>query len=341
MMVDADVGRPEGRDGDASAFVTGIGGQDGSYLAERLLADGLEVHALALTADGPPEHCPPEVRGPPGRPDRRRPRPRAVLDVAPDEVYNLAAHQLGGPVLGRARPHRPRQRPRAPPGCSSRRWPCRRSAAARCGSSRPPAPRSSASPPPARRTSPRRSARSTRTAPPRPSPTSPSASTGSAACTPSASILYNHESPRRPAQFVTRQDHLDRRRDRPRPAPTAWSSATSTPGATGAGRPTTSTPWSGPPAPSAPTTTSSPPARATRCATSSPPPSPAPGIADWEPLLASDPALFRPADADRPRRRRHQGPPRARLGADGRLRRDRRPDGRRRPRLDAPQSEPC
>ena len=29
------------------AFVTGISGQDGSYLAERLLAEGVEVHALA------------------------------------------------------------------------------------------------------------------------------------------------------------------------------------------------------------------------------------------------------------------------------------------------------
>ena len=29
------------------AFVTGVGGQDGSYLAERLLAEGVEVHALA------------------------------------------------------------------------------------------------------------------------------------------------------------------------------------------------------------------------------------------------------------------------------------------------------
>ena len=28
-------------------FVTGIGGQDGGYLAERLLAEGAEVHALA------------------------------------------------------------------------------------------------------------------------------------------------------------------------------------------------------------------------------------------------------------------------------------------------------
>ena len=36
------------------AFVTGIGGQDGSYLAERLVADGLEVHALASTPTAPP-----------------------------------------------------------------------------------------------------------------------------------------------------------------------------------------------------------------------------------------------------------------------------------------------
>jgi len=28
------------------AFVTGVGGQDGGYLAERLLTDGVEVHAL-------------------------------------------------------------------------------------------------------------------------------------------------------------------------------------------------------------------------------------------------------------------------------------------------------
>ena len=34
-----------------SALVTGIGGQDGSYLAERLLADGVEVHALVLESE--------------------------------------------------------------------------------------------------------------------------------------------------------------------------------------------------------------------------------------------------------------------------------------------------
>ena len=33
------------------AFITGIGGQDGSYLAEQLLADGAEVHALAHVDD--------------------------------------------------------------------------------------------------------------------------------------------------------------------------------------------------------------------------------------------------------------------------------------------------
>ena len=39
------------------AFVTGISGQDGSYLAERLLAEGVEVHALA-SADEPRPRCP-------------------------------------------------------------------------------------------------------------------------------------------------------------------------------------------------------------------------------------------------------------------------------------------
>lgn len=73
------------------AFITGIGGQDGTYLAERLLADGLEVHALALDADGHPAHCPEAVvlhRGDLADVDGTR---RLLLDVAPGEVYNLAA----------------------------------------------------------------------------------------------------------------------------------------------------------------------------------------------------------------------------------------------------------
>jgi GDPmannose 4,6-dehydratase len=73
------------------AFVTGIGGQDGSYLAERLLADGFEVHALTFEADGPPAHCPEGVvlhRG--DLTDLAAVR-SLVLDVDPHEVYNLAA----------------------------------------------------------------------------------------------------------------------------------------------------------------------------------------------------------------------------------------------------------
>ena len=37
------------------AFITGISGQDGSYLAERLLAEGVEVHALANVHEALPD----------------------------------------------------------------------------------------------------------------------------------------------------------------------------------------------------------------------------------------------------------------------------------------------
>jgi GDPmannose 4,6-dehydratase len=73
------------------AFVTGIGGQDGSYLAERLLADGLEVHALALRSDGLPEHCPAEVVLHTGDLTDLDGVRALLLDVDPHEVYNLAA----------------------------------------------------------------------------------------------------------------------------------------------------------------------------------------------------------------------------------------------------------
>jgi GDPmannose 4,6-dehydratase len=71
------------------AFVTGVGGQDGSYLAERLLADGVEVHALALESDPLPQIPGVEVHaGDLTRVDEVR---ALLLDLAPDEVYNLAA----------------------------------------------------------------------------------------------------------------------------------------------------------------------------------------------------------------------------------------------------------
>ncbi|GAB3018380.1 GDP-mannose 4,6-dehydratase [Nocardioides flavus (ex Wang et al. 2016)] len=74
-----------------AALVTGIGGQDGTYLAERLVAEGLEVHALVLEADGHPDHCPDEVVLHTGDLADVEATRRLVADIAPREVYNLAA----------------------------------------------------------------------------------------------------------------------------------------------------------------------------------------------------------------------------------------------------------
>ena len=73
------------------ALVTGVGGQDGSYLAERLLADGTEVHALVLHDDAQAQHCPADVQLHVGDLADVSSTRRLVLDLAPDEVYNLAA----------------------------------------------------------------------------------------------------------------------------------------------------------------------------------------------------------------------------------------------------------
>src|SRR3954452_7500953 len=71
------------------AFITGISGQDGSYLAERLLAEGVEVHALAHALEPPPEAPGVELhRGDLTDSDEVR---ALLVDLAPDEVYNLAA----------------------------------------------------------------------------------------------------------------------------------------------------------------------------------------------------------------------------------------------------------
>src|SRR5205085_2097366 len=81
-------------------LITGIGGQDGGYLAEQLLADGQPVWGM--------------VRGPEGL-ARARALPwlagaeliegdladsgslrRVLEEVAPDEIYNLAAQSIPG-----------------------------------------------------------------------------------------------------------------------------------------------------------------------------------------------------------------------------------------------------
>jgi GDPmannose 4,6-dehydratase len=70
----------------ARALITGIGGQDGSYLAEQLLADG---HEVAGTVLGSPDDYPAL--------DGVRERIRfvdgagALAEVEPDELYHLAA----------------------------------------------------------------------------------------------------------------------------------------------------------------------------------------------------------------------------------------------------------
>jgi GDPmannose 4,6-dehydratase len=71
------------------AFVTGISGQDGGYLAERLLAEGVEVHALAHALEPLPDVPGVELhRGDLTAVDEVR---ALLVDLAPDEVYNLAA----------------------------------------------------------------------------------------------------------------------------------------------------------------------------------------------------------------------------------------------------------
>jgi GDPmannose 4,6-dehydratase len=71
------------------AFVTGIGGQDGSYLAERLLGEGVEVHGLAHADEPPPDR--PGVELHTGDVTRVEEVRSLLLELAPDEIYNLAA----------------------------------------------------------------------------------------------------------------------------------------------------------------------------------------------------------------------------------------------------------
>ncbi|WP_426245971.1 GDP-mannose 4,6-dehydratase [Nocardioides sp. LHG3406-4] len=71
------------------AFVTGIGGQDGGYLADALLARGVEVHGLVRGAG--PAFVHPDVTLHAGDLTDADAVRGLLLDLAPDEVYNLAA----------------------------------------------------------------------------------------------------------------------------------------------------------------------------------------------------------------------------------------------------------
>jgi GDPmannose 4,6-dehydratase len=71
----------------ARALITGITGQDGSYLCEQLLAAGYEVVGLVRTGSRGPAGVA-SLEGDLGDPASLR---AAVLEAAPDELYHLAA----------------------------------------------------------------------------------------------------------------------------------------------------------------------------------------------------------------------------------------------------------
>ena len=74
------------------AFVTGITGQDGSYLLERLLADGVEVHGMVRAVENLPSQVSealPQIELHVGDLADGRRLAALVREVAPDVVYNL------------------------------------------------------------------------------------------------------------------------------------------------------------------------------------------------------------------------------------------------------------
>ena len=82
------------------ALITGITGQDGSYLAELLLGKGYEVHGLVRRSStwgiDRIEHIAGELDLIDGDMSDQASLLDAVADAAPDEVYNLAAQSFVG-----------------------------------------------------------------------------------------------------------------------------------------------------------------------------------------------------------------------------------------------------
>jgi len=77
------------------AFITGINGQDGSYLAELLIKEGYEVHGLIRRTSEPLmskiAHLEKEITLHHGDMSDGSSLNRIIHDVQPDEIYNLAA----------------------------------------------------------------------------------------------------------------------------------------------------------------------------------------------------------------------------------------------------------
>lgn len=70
-------------------LVTGATGQDGSYLVERLLSEGAEVHALVRAGDGAASQLPGELTFHTGDLGVGSALEELVAAVQPDEIYNL------------------------------------------------------------------------------------------------------------------------------------------------------------------------------------------------------------------------------------------------------------
>lgn len=82
------------------ALILGVLGQDGSYLAEQLVADGYEVHGMTRR----PRRAPYGVRLHPGDLLEQASVEAVLRAVQPDEVYNLAAITAPGSGWGQHQP---------------------------------------------------------------------------------------------------------------------------------------------------------------------------------------------------------------------------------------------
>src|SRR3954466_11127663 len=82
------------------ALITGIGGQDGSYLAELLLSKGYEVHGMMRRGSTSSldriAHIASDVAMHAPALHDADPLNRAIRDSRPDEVYNLAGTSFVG-----------------------------------------------------------------------------------------------------------------------------------------------------------------------------------------------------------------------------------------------------
>ena len=189
-----------------SALITGITGQDGSYLAELLLEKGYDVHGMVRRASTEKfdriEHLRDRITLHQGDLLDQRSLVDTLRAAAPDEVYNLAAMSFValsvGPADADRRVHR-RGRDADARGvreaCPETRF-YQASRARRCSARC------------ARRRRPRRrpSTRARRTAWPRSTATTSRSTTASpTTCFAASGILFNHESERRGLEFVTRK----------------------------------------------------------------------------------------------------------------------------------------